>query len=172
MNTPKLLIIGHGRHGKDSMAEILEREFGMTFRSSSMAASEIFIYEEIKEKYDYVDAADCFHDRCNHRAEWYDMICEYNKYDRAKLAKDILNDSDCYVGMRDLSEIDECMKQGVFDLIVWVDAGDRLPNEGKDSFNVPRSRADVVIDNNGSFEIFERKVKAFGKLIFVKACKC
>jgi dephospho-CoA kinase len=163
---PKLLIIGHGRHGKDTMAELLEDKYGMTFRSSSIAASEIFIYEKIKEKYDYVDAADCFHDRCNHRAEWYNMICEYNKHDRAKLAKDILKDSDCYVGMRDLSEIDECMKQRVFDLIVWVDASERLPKECSNSFNVPKNRADVVIYNNGTFAEFTDKVHAFGKLIF------
>ena len=163
---PKLLIIGHGRHGKDTMAELLEYMYGMTFRSSSMAASEIFIYEKIKEKYDYVDAAACFQDRCNHRVEWYNMICEYNKYDRAKLAKDILKDSDCYVGMRDLSEIDECMKQKVFDLIVWVDASERLPEECSNSFNVPKSRADVVIYNNGTFAEFTDKVQAFGKLIF------
>ena len=169
---PKLLIIGHGRHGKDTMAELLERDYGMTFKASSMAASEIFIYEELKEKYDYVDPADCFHDRSNHRAEWYDMICDYNKDDRARLAKEILSNSDCYVGMRDLEEIDECMKQGVFDLIVWVDASERLPEEGKDSFNVPKSRAHVVLYNNDTLESFEEKVKAFGKTVFAGACVC
>lgn len=163
---PKLLIIGHGRHGKDTMAELLERDYGMTFMASSMAASKIFIYEELKDKYGYKDAEECFNDRSNHRAEWYDLICDYNKDDRAKLAKEILNSSDCYVGMRDLEEIDECMKQGVFDLIVWVDASDRLPKEGKDSFNVPKSRADIVIYNNDSLDDFERKVEAFGKVIF------
>jgi hypothetical protein len=165
-NKPKLLIIGHGRHGKDTLAEIFERDHGMTFKASSLAASDIFIYEELKYKYDYVDAKDCFHDRSNHRAEWYDMICDYNKEDKAKLAKDIMADSDCYVGMRDLSEINECIEQGVFDMIIWVDASERLPKEGKDSFNVSRSRADVIVENNESLEVFERKAKILGKFLF------
>ena len=39
-----LLIIGHGRHGKDTLAEIFAEHYRMTFKASSMAASEIFIY--------------------------------------------------------------------------------------------------------------------------------
>jgi len=165
---PRLLIIGNGRHGKDTMAEILERDYGMTFKSSSMAASEIFIYNELKDTYNYNNAEECFNDRSNHRAEWYNMICDYNKNDKARLAKNILSTSDCYVGMRDLDEIDECMKQGIFDLIIWVDASDRLPDEGRDSFNVPKSRADIVIYNNDNLEIFEGKVISLGKTIFNK----
>jgi hypothetical protein len=47
------------------------------------------------------------------------MICEYNLNDKAKLAKGILEITDCYVGMRDRNEISECINQGLFDLIVW-----------------------------------------------------
>jgi dephospho-CoA kinase len=169
---PKLLIIGHGRHGKDTMAEILERDHDMTFKASSMAASEIFIYKVLKEKYGYETAEECFNDRSNHRAEWYDMICEYNIENKAQLAKDIMSTSDCYVGMRDRPEIVECKQQGIFDLIIWVDASERLPKEGTDSFNIDMSDADIVIYNNESLESFEAKVKAFGKLVFVEACVC
>jgi hypothetical protein len=52
-----------------------------------------------------------FEDRVNHRSEWYDMICEYNLNDKAKLAKGILEITDCYVGMRDRNEISECINQ-------------------------------------------------------------
>ena len=169
MNKKKLLIIGHGRHGKDTMAEILERDHGLTFKASSMAASEIFINDVLKEKYGYKTAEECFNDRSNHRAEWYDMICEYNEIDKARLAKDIMSTSDCYVGMRDKPEIDECRKQKVFDLVIWVDASDRLPKEGADSFNINQSDADIVIFNNGTLAEFEDKVKAFGLCIFKDA---
>ena len=40
-----ILIIGHARHGKDTVAEFLEEIFGLTFMSSSQAAADIFIYE-------------------------------------------------------------------------------------------------------------------------------
>lgn len=163
---PRLLIIGNGRHGKDTMAEILHKNHGMTFKASSMAASEIFIYDVLKDKYGYKTPAECFDDRSNHRAEWYDLICEYNIDNKARLAGEIMSTSDCYVGMRDKPEIDECRKQKIFNLIIWVDASERLPKEGSDSFNINMSDADIVIYNNGTLEEFEEKIKAFGKCIF------
>ena len=93
----KVLIIGHARHGKDSMAEILNKEFGLKFESSSQSAANIFLYDMLKDKYGYKTPEECFEDRVNHRQEWYEAIVEYNKDDRAKLAKGILERSDCYV---------------------------------------------------------------------------
>jgi hypothetical protein len=164
---PKLLIIGPARWGKDSMAEILNKEFGYTFESSSQAAADIFLYDLLKEKYGYKNSVECFEDRVNRRPEWYEAICEYNKNDRTKLAKGILERSDCYVGMRDRDEIEECLKQGLFDLIVWVDASERLPKEDSNSFNIDKSCADIIIPNNGDYESFRKRVIRFGE-IFLK----
>jgi dephospho-CoA kinase len=163
---PNLLFVGHGRHGKDSMAEIMQEYFGLKFKSSSQAAAEIFIYDELKGKYGYKTPEECFEDRVNRRAEWHDLICEYNKEDKAKLAKGILEHADCYVGMRDSREIKECIKQGLFDLIIWIDASKRLPLESKDSFNIDINDADIIIDNNGTFEEFKEKVIRLGKVLF------
>jgi len=161
----KLLIIGHGRHGKDTMAEILHDEFGYSFKSSSEQAAEIFIYDVLKDKYGYTSFIECYQDRVNHRAEWYELIKEYNKDDRAKLAKQILERADCYVGMREREEILECVHQNIFDLIVWVDASGRLPLEDPDSFNIDISLADIIINNNSSLDEFKSKVIRFGKAI-------
>ena len=51
--TPKLLIIGHAKHSKDTMAEILHEHFGLKYISSSQAAADIFIYGALKDKYGY-----------------------------------------------------------------------------------------------------------------------
>ncbi len=165
---PKLLIIGSARWGKDTFAEILRDDFGLNFISSSQAAADIFIYDALKDKYGYETPEQCFEDRMNHRQEWYEMICAYNKEDRARLAKGILKIADCYVGMRDRDEIDECMRQGLFDLIVWVDASGRLPLEDASSFNIDRSCADIVIENNGTFEEFKTKVHRIGNVLSSK----
>lgn len=161
----KLLIIGSARHGKDTFAEILNEEFGYKFASSSQSASNIFIYDTIKEKYGYKTPEECFEDRVNHRQEWYELICGYNKDDKAKLAKEILKLTDCYVGMRDLGEIEECMEQGLFDIIIWVDASDRLPEEDASSFKIDKSCADIIVTNNGTYEEFVKKVIRIGNLI-------
>lgn len=164
-NFKKMLIIGNMRHGKDSLAEIMGEEFGMTFVSSSQAAADIFLYNELKEKYGYKTSVECFEDRVNHRQEWYEAICAYNKDDRAKLAKGILNMADCYVGMRDRDEIKECIKQGLFDIIIWVDASKRLPEEPATSFNIDKSCADIIVENNGTYEEFKEKVIRLGNFL-------
>lgn len=162
---PKLLIVGSMRHGKDTFAEILRDKFGYKFESSSEAASRIFIYDKLKDKYGYKTPDECFKDRVNHRAEWYDMICEYNKGNRARLATEILKEADCYVGMRDVEEINECMRQELFDIIIWVDASERLPNEPSDSFNIDKSVAHLIVTNNGTLEEFEKKVIDIGEIM-------
>jgi dephospho-CoA kinase len=162
---PKLLVLGNMRHGKDTLAELLRDNFGLRFISSSQAAADIFIYDDLKDKYGYKTPEECYLDRANHRKEWYDMICEYNKEDLARLAKGILKSADCYVGMRDRGEIDECMKQGLFDLIIWVDASERLPHEPADSFNIDKTCADIVIENNTTLEAFKDKVFRLGDIL-------
>jgi translation elongation factor EF-1alpha len=45
MSKFKLLVIGHGRHGKDTVCEMLRDDYGYTFESSSKFCSKFFIYE-------------------------------------------------------------------------------------------------------------------------------
>jgi hypothetical protein len=162
----KLLIIGHMRSGKDEMADILNKEFGLKYIVSSQAAAKLFIYKELKDKYGYKTPTECFNDRVNHRPEWYNLICDYNKDDKCRLAKAIMEISQCYVGMRDLDEINECRSNGLFDLIIWVDASGRVPDEPKESFNINKSCADIIITNNGTLDEFKTKVIRLGQILF------
>lgn len=162
----KLLIIGHARSGKDTCAEILSQRTGMTFQSSSMAAAKIFLFDALKEKYGYKTFEECFEDRVNRRVEWHDLITEYNKDDKARLAKDILKNSDCYVGMRSGAEITECLNQGLFDLIIWIDAPKRVPEESLASFQIDKSYADIVIDNNETQERFVERVNKLATILY------
>ena len=156
----KLLIIGHARHGKDTVAQELKDLYGYTFESSSVVASRIFLYDTLKEKYGYTSPEQCFEDRANHRAEWHDLICEYNKDDKARLAKDILKNADIYVGMRSDEECEECLRQGVFDLVIGV-FDPRKPLEPRDSFNINIwDRSDIIIPNHqGLAELRNRILK-------------
>ena len=162
----KILILGNGRHGKDTLAELFNKYFELTFMSSSQASADFFLYNQLKDKYGYTTSEECFEDRVNHREEWYQAICDYNKDNRARLAQDILSRSDCYVGMRDKEEFNECVKQKLFDLIIWVDASKRLPLEPGTSFNINMSDADIIVENNGTFEEFVEKSKRIGKALF------
>lgn len=152
-----ILIIGHARHGKDTVAEYIELLFGLSFKSSSLAASEIFLYAALKEKYGYQTPEECYEDRMNRREEWHNMICEYNTPDKARLAKDILATNDMYVGMRSDEEFQESMRQGLFDLVLGV-FNPRKPLESPKSFSINMwSAADLVIPNDqGKKQLYER----------------
>lgn len=146
---PTILIIGHARHGKDTFAQILADCWGFKFESSSMYCAKNVIFPRLSSKYGYKTIEQCFEDRINHRAEWKDLISEYNQEDLTKLTKAILEINNIYVGMRGLDEFQACKEQGLFDLVVWIDDSYRKAPESKDSNELTRDLADVVVWNNG-----------------------
>lgn len=161
----KILILGNARHGKDTLAELLYEYYGVTYKSSSEMANELFIFERLKEECGYQTIEQCFEDRVNHRKKWYELIREYNNDDRARLAKDIVSKYDCYVGMRDLQEFKG--SKSLFDLIIWVDACKRLPVENR-SFNIDIDETDFIIQNNQDLESFKKKVRRIFDGIFLR----
>lgn len=154
----KLLVIGHGRHGKDTVCEILRNQYGYSFESSSQFCSRLFIYDLLKEKYNYASEETCYLDRHNHRAEWYNAICDYNVPDAARLGREIFKTHDIYCGLRNKREFFAMKNTGVFDFAIWVDRSDHLPTESKDSMSLEQWMADYTIDNNGSLEELEFNV--------------
>jgi|TARA_R110001592_G_scaffold317964_3_gene594972 hypothetical protein len=148
----KLLVIGHGRHGKDTVCEILRDQYGYSFESSSKFCSKLFIYNDLKNKYGYTSEEQCYADRHNHRAEWYNAICDYNVNDGAALGREIFASHDIYCGLRNKREYFQMRNTGVFDYCIWVDRSDHLPPEGRDSMSLEPWMANYHIDNNGSLE--------------------
>lgn len=162
----KIILIGNARHGKDTVAEVLRDLFGITYQSSSQAASEIFLYDALKHKYGYKTPEECFEDRVNHRKEWHDLIVEYNREDPARLAKEIFKSSDIYVGMRSSRELSACRGAGLVDLVMGV-YNPRLPLEDTSSFNIDLWReSDLVIPNAGTLDDLRQKVSDIGRLLF------
>lgn len=155
---PTILILGHKRHGKDTVAEILRDNYGLNFKSSSMVAAEKVMIPAFQSVYEYYKTAEeCFNDRFNHRAFWFKEIKKYNSEDPTRLCKEILEDSKVYVGMRSDIEYQAC--KDLFDLILWVDRSDRLPTEGKDSMDINFNQEEMLpISNNNTLEDLENLV--------------
>ena len=150
MDKLKLLVIGHGRHGKDTVCEMLRDMYRYTFESSSKFCSKQFIYNQLKVKYGYANEEECYADRHNHRAEWYNAICDYNVPDAATLGREMFAEYDIYCGLRNKREYYAMKNTGVFDKVIWVDRSDHLPPEGNDSMSLEPWMADYIIDNNGT----------------------
>lgn len=160
IQNPRILILGHGRHGKDLFADALRRQYGLKFSSSSYAAAKIFLFDKLKDEYGYKTFDECYEDRHNRRKEWYDAISEYNSDDKAFLAKKIMEKNDIYVGMRSSEEINACKKAGLFDTIIWV-YRPGIALESADSFDIGIGHADFVVFNDGSIEDLDQKAADF-----------
>lgn len=155
----KLMILGHGRHGKDTVAEILQKKYGMSFQSSSYAAASIVMmpyFANLGTPYENVDV--CYADRHNHRKEWYEQILNFNHDNLHKLMSMIYEKHDIYVGIRSWREYMSGRNAGVFDYAIWVDRHEHCPPESKDSCTVEPWMADYVLDNNGTLEDLEKKL--------------
>lgn len=146
----KILIIGQARHGKDTVGQILKDGWGYNFQSSSYAAAEKVVYPVLQPKYGYTSLEEAYADRVNHRSEWKELITAYNTPDKTRLAWEIMESNDAYIGMRCKYELAACRTAGLFDHIVWVDASYRKEPEPLSSNTLTRGMADYVIDNNGS----------------------
>lgn len=154
---PRIMVIGHGRHGKDTVCEILQTHYHLSFTSSSLIAAEHIIYPLVSDRYSSIE--ECFNDRHNHRTLWYDLITDYTKEDKTRLGRVIYNNHDIYCGVRSASELWAINKANLYDLCIWVDAMERCEPEDTSSITVTKDMADVVIDNNGPLHELLSQVK-------------
>jgi len=162
---PKIYVVGHGRHGKDTAAQIISDVTGLTFESSSMFCARLFIYEALRPILGYASVQECYDDRSNHRALWHGLITSYNLTDPARLSREIFSEYDMYVGIRSRVELEAAREEGLVDLVFWVDASRREEPEPADSFSLDISCADFVIDNNRGEGDMTRNVETLFSLM-------
>ena len=160
---PKLMIVGHGRHGKDTFADGF-RERGWLCKDSSYASAEIFLFDELKDSMGYRTVQECWEDRHNHRPLWFRMISEYNSIDNCRLMRGIYEHNDIYVGIRSRQELLVGIAQRLIDLVIWVERPGCSPESGE-SMNIRRSDSDIVVYNDGSLEALRRKGRVLAELL-------
>lgn len=158
VTSKRFIVFGHMRHGKDAACEYIRDRFGLSFISSSQFACDEFLFEDLKNKYNYVTKEECFNDRVNHRELWYQAICDYNYPVKSKLGSELFKDYDIYCGIRDLEEFEAIMDEGLCDLTIFIDASLRKGLEGSESMKLAKEHADIVIDNNGSLADLHRRL--------------
>lgn len=159
---PKLLIIGHARHGKDTVGEWFKTK-GYTFVSSSWFVGEKAVWPAYEQQYaesgytpEFDNFEDFFQNRGTMRAFWYDAIAAYNRPDRSRLGRELFALYDMYVGLRNWQEMQALRLHKAYDLCIWVDASDRMPPEPATSMTISASAADVVVDNNGTLDDLDK----------------
>ncbi len=156
----KLFVIGHGRHGKDTVAEFVQKNYGLTFESSSMFCAEHVVTPWLEKMgITYSSLEECYEDRVNHRQDWYEAIRSFNKEDESRLSTAIFGNYDMYVGIR--SRVEFLASRHLSDLCIWVEASDRYPDL-EPTCKVLREDCDVIVDNNGTIEkLYDRLTRLF-----------
>lgn len=156
----KLFIVGPGRHGKDTVGDILAKEYGLTFRSSSMFCAELVVRPYLAERgIVYPSLEVCYDDRHQHRVAWYEAIREYNQGNEARLSQAIFDEYDMYVGIR--SRVEFLAAKHLSDLSIWVDASERVSADDP-TIKIHPGDCDIIIDNNGTEdEMKDRLIRLF-----------
>jgi hypothetical protein len=152
-----LIIAGHARCGKDTVAERIFDMFGISFSSSSWMACQLFIFEALRHQFGYKTAEECFADRGNHRKLWFDLIVAYNTPKLDRLADNIFEQHPVYCGIRNKDELDVII-QNRKTIVLWVDGSERHPPESSESMTVTEDYAQVLIDNNGDLKNLYKQI--------------
>ena len=118
----KILIVGHGLHGKNTLAEMIESELGYKFRGSSEVAATEVVYPLLKPF--FKDADECFDKRRENRELWRALISDFNRFDAIKLCKLVCEGGYGYTGLRDKREVITAVKAGFFTHIIWINRPD------------------------------------------------
>lgn len=163
---PKLVILGHARHGKDTVAKFFAN-YCYTHISSSLFAGERIVWAEHKriceeQGHDYTPFEEFYELRKlpQNRKFWYDTIAAYNNGCWSRLGGEIFTEYDIYSGLRNKRELFALKARKLYALSFWVDASDRIPSEDKSSCTVEPWMADVMIDNNGTLDDLENTLQA------------
>jgi hypothetical protein len=145
---PLILLLGHARHGKDTAADYLCSKLGFEYKSTSLlVARHLKTVLSCKYGLQYGTVQDCFNDRVNHRAKWYDEITLFCKDNPSALGDLVYSECNVYCGIRSKVECEAVIRVHK-PLVIWVDACDRLPIESADSMQLEYTEPWFFIDNN------------------------
>lgn len=165
MRRMNILILGCAGHGKDEVADILQKLLGLKKMSSSWYTGKV-VLERMREyakthnrpDLNYASVEECHANRDKERVLWKQFINEYNTPDLTRLTRELYEIADVYVGLRNEHEFIACCKAGLYDLVIAVDATKRKGIAHKTDLTIPLGVADVWVDNNDGLAELEGTV--------------
>lgn len=136
----KLLIVGHGRAGKDLAGEYLESITGLKFAGTTSKFLTKYVAKELGRSEEDVYAT-----RHRDRMLWKQIGDDIRKDDPSLLIRESLQHGEIVGGVRDIAEIIAARNEGLVDLIVWIE-NIWVPVDPTVTFT--ERECDLVIQNN------------------------
>lgn len=156
--TKKLLIVGQGRAGKDTACEYLAEITTLTNAGTTSkylckhVAAKLGLSEE--------DAFARRHESDEMRMLWYHTGNEVRNQGPTTLIREALQYGDITGGVRDYEEIVAARREGIADLIVWID-NNRVKKDPTVMFT--SREADLVIENHWTIDEFYQRLERFAR---------
>jgi hypothetical protein len=135
----------------------------IAFVSSSQFVNERAVFPILGPRYGYATPEECFEDRMNHRAEWHELISAFNEADPARLARELFETFDLYVGLR--CEVERLHAKPLADLAIWIE-DPRKPAEPRESNTITCEQCDVIVLNDGDLDDLRAKVERLARVLY------
>lgn len=141
----KLLILGHARHGKDTVLELLRADHGFQYRPATSIICEQIVYPVLAPLYPG-GPVQCEADKDGHRQTWFDLVrAHLATHGQDWLVRETLKHGDLFAGTRSRSEYEAT--RHLFDFILWVERKG-YPEEPSTSMELERRDAHFTIYND------------------------
>lgn len=114
---PKILIVGPGRCGKDSLGEFINKNSKHTYAGSTSK----FLAKYVAQQFQ-ISIEQAYELRHKHRERWFEIGNSIRESDHGLLQKEALAVGNVVAGIRDFREITWACCCDIYDHIIWIDA--------------------------------------------------
>jgi hypothetical protein len=146
----RILIVGHGRVGKDTACEYLARITHLRFAGSTSVYLARYVAERLG-----VSEQEAYLTRHSNRNFWHRVGNEVRRRDPGLLIRESLLHAEIVGGVRDLEEINICRQEHLVDLIVWI-SNERVKSDSTVKFT--KRDCDIIVPNHWSLEEFHLRL--------------
>ena len=132
----KILIVGHARHGKDTVAEMIADYLGIEFQGTSrqFASHVRKALSEAVCDVQYHSDQECWEDRVNHRADWHVTIARFCSENKTAAADLVYAKGHIYCGVRAQAEYDAIVAK--YDPVIFWVSNNSKPKEPDSSMQL------------------------------------
>ncbi len=146
----RILVVGHGGAGKDTACAYLAGVTHLRFAGSTSR----YLAKDVAARLG-VSEEQAYRTRHRDRNLWHRVGNEVRRQDPGRLVRESLANAEIVAGVRGREEVLACRREGLVDLIVWID-NNRVPRDSTVTFG-PED-CDLVVPNHGSLEEFHRRL--------------
>lgn len=159
---PVLALCGFGRAGKDTAAEWFRDNTKLVFKGGCSWTALPYMAGRLSADLGReVTVEEAYATRHQDRMKWYNYMNEYRAVDAALIIRDVLKHSDIVCGVRDKCELLTAKKEGLLDLIIWIERD--VPVDPTVTYSI--EDADIIIRNNSDIETFHRRLRSLASCL-------